>query len=78
MDFFLFSRVKNTWKGKGLDDVLITEHSEMEQLLPIPKTDFREIFPVSSGTVNKVVHVEEAYMLVNRLSDFRRLTLDVF
>jgi len=31
----------------------ITEHSEMEQLLPIPETDFREIFPVSLGTVEQ-------------------------
>jgi hypothetical protein len=53
VDFFLFSIVKNTWKGKRLDDVEITEHSEMEQLLPIPETDFREIFPVSSGTVEQ-------------------------
>jgi hypothetical protein len=52
--FFLFCRVKNTWKGKRLDDVEVTEHSEMEQLLPIPETDFREIFPVSSGTVEQV------------------------
>jgi hypothetical protein len=32
--FFFFSRVKNTWRGKRLDDVEITEHIEMEQLLP--------------------------------------------
>jgi len=51
--FLLFSRVKSTWKGKRLDAVEITECSEMEQLLPIPETDFREIFPVSSGTVEQ-------------------------
>jgi hypothetical protein len=54
--FFLFFRVKNTWKVKRLDDVEITEHSEMEQLLPVPETDFREIFPLCSGTV------EQGYM----------------
>jgi hypothetical protein len=51
--FFLFSGVKNTWKSKRLDDVEVTEHGEMEQLLPIPETDFREIFPVSSGRVEQ-------------------------
>jgi hypothetical protein len=47
------SKVKNTWKGKRLDDVETTEHSKMEQLLPVPETDFRVIFPVSSGTVEQ-------------------------
>jgi hypothetical protein len=51
--FFLFSKV-NIWKGKRLDEVEITEHSEMEQLLPIPGTQFREILPVSSGTAEQV------------------------
>ena len=58
-EFFLFSRVKNTWKGKRLDDVEITKQYPQEQW-------------------NKVVRVEEAYMLVNRVFDFHRLTLDMF
>jgi hypothetical protein len=41
------------WKGKRLDDVEITEHSEMEQLLLIPDSDFRVIFLVFSGTVEQ-------------------------
>jgi hypothetical protein len=53
VDFLLFSRVKSTWKGKRQDDVEITKCSEMEQLLPIPETDIREIFPVSSGKVEQ-------------------------
>jgi hypothetical protein len=39
-EFFLFSKLTETSKAEGFDDVQTVEHNVTEQLLMVPKTEF--------------------------------------